>query len=136
MLATVAAYSSPEQREQEKIAQTIERAVRLPAGAFPLARYARAYAFASANRVSAIYFIPDDDPSNTSCTSAKAGGTANAGQIALLCAPPDGLKEGERRWFKNAQTLPHVDDGACFYIDIEFDLTRNVVISARCHGGT
>lgn len=48
--------------------------------------------------------------------------------------PPDGMKQGERRWVTNDGALPQVSDGGCDYIDVEFDLVTATVTRLACHG--
>ena len=125
--------SSNEQRNREAMMDDIERQIELPAGARHLENYARAYRESAPNRVSAIYFTPLK-PDPDFCRGARSGGADNAGQIALSCPPPDGMNQGERRWFPGKQALPDVLDGGCNYIDVEFNVGSRRIISAECHG--
>jgi len=129
----LSACSSPQERRQAEIMDRIEQQVKLPTGAEPLERYARTYAFKSRDRVSALYFLPDL-ANDEGCRIAKGYGPKSAGAVARLCPPPDGMKAGERRWFKDAEALPIIFDGGCGNIDIEFDLKTGSVIFAHCNG--
>lgn len=111
----------------------IESQVRLPPGAAPLDAYARAYALAPADRVVAFYFTPMDQLIDEECQAIKAAAPASRQQIVLLCPPPEGMRAGERRWF-GGNRLPVVEDGRCSFLNIEFDLARQVVTSAECNG--
>lgn len=132
-LLCIAGCTPPEERQQVELMDAIEKAIRLPPDAGTLARFARVYKFASSDRVIGFYFVPDDEPDEQFCQDTKMGGRTN-GQIALACPPPEGMTADERRWFANDVHLPRVSDGGCYYIDVEYDLKRNVVTSARCHG--
>lgn len=128
------ACSSPEERRQAAIMDSIEQQVKLSADAEPIERYARTYAFKSRDRVSAVYFLPDL-ANDEACRVAKGYGPKSAGAVARLCPPPDGMKAGERRWFRDADSLPLISDGGCQNIDVEFDLNAGSVIFAHCQGG-
>jgi len=126
-------YEDDPKSTKAGLMNAIENRVELPAGSKPLDRYARTYKFASANRISAAYFIPDTRFINDACQSAKSGGSKN-GQIVMLCPPPDGMKAGERRWFDRETYLPAQSDGGCSYIEIEYSITFDTVITIRCNG--
>ncbi|MBB5716438.1 hypothetical protein [Sphingomonas aerophila] len=131
-LATTAC-DPPEARRQAELMNTIERKITLPPGAGAVERFARAYKFASPDRVEALYFIPEEEPDRMFCEGTKRYGHKN-GQIALACPPPDGMKAGERRWFADDVILPFVSDGACAYIDVEYQVGSKTVPKASCHG--
>ena len=126
-------YGSDQNSTNAGLMDTIETRVELPAGSKPLDRYARAYKFTSQHRASATYFIPDTRFRDASCQAAKAGGSRN-GQILMLCPPPDGMEAGERRWFDHRTYLPAQSDGGCSFIEIEYSITSDTVISTRCNG--
>lgn len=128
-----AACTSPETQRRTELMNEIENEVKLPPGSGIIDGFARAYKFASSDRVVAFYFVPDGGHDRWFCEGAKKGGRTN-GQIALACPPPEGMKAGERRWFGDDVYLPDVCDGGCNYIDVEYDVGSRKVISARCHG--
>lgn len=139
VLATTGCGSAQEPHEDDLnspnagLMDAVEKRVELPAGSKPLDRYARAYKFASEHRISATYFIPHTRFIDDACQAAKSGGSKN-GQILMLCPPPDGMKAGERRWFDRETFLPAQSDGGCSFIEIEYSVTSDTVISTRCNG--
>jgi hypothetical protein len=129
----VAACSPTKVSQSDQVMNDIEAKIRLPKGAYPLQKYARAYSLPSNGKVFAIYFRPFPDPISTSCDEAQRH-KDNEGQVALTCSPPVGMKEDERRWFRNQNALPNANDGGCDFIDVEFDVKARSVEHAECHG--
>jgi hypothetical protein len=122
-----------EQSQRDELMKVIEQRVELPSGSAPLTRYARAYKFAEPERVTAVYFLPDNSFIEESCQSAKSSGRTN-GQIVLFCPPPDGMRADESRWFENDVHLPDQMDGGCSFIVIEYSIALKTIISANCNG--
>ena len=91
--------------DHRAVMDRIEQAVRLPAGALPLGRYARAYAKVDGRQVVAVYFVP-------------TAGTAMAA--------------GERRWFDDARRLPRPVGAGCLRVDVRYALDTHRIIRIAC----
>jgi hypothetical protein len=112
--------SQPERDADEKTANSrsvpqllmdqIEEEVQLPPEAYPLAEYARYYAFEN-GRVYATY-TTHVDPAN---------GDAN-------------LRTGERRWLTDRRKLPVLLDGGCSVVNVVYDSQEASVEQAFCNG--
>jgi hypothetical protein len=108
-LLLLTAGATPEARRQDAIMDRIERAVRLPDGAEPLAAYARYYGI-SGGRVEAIYVLP----------------SIGLSQGALAA--------GRRRWVGDVRQLPGISDGGCAVVEVRFDLTAGRIERVACNG--
>jgi hypothetical protein len=129
----VTGCSSPEQVRRKELMDIIEKQIRLPSGAEEMNRYARAYKFASSDKIVAAYFLPPSKLDEQFCEGAKEGGQRN-GQIALACPSPEGMKADESRWFDNDVYLPDISGDGCGYIYVVYDLRKRAVMYARCNG--
>jgi hypothetical protein len=121
----------------------IERSVVLPKGANSLAAYGRNYAFADRGRVVASYLVPLPLPnfddgceemlenfSSRPCTQEEVaeGAASNARAAAARTAA------GKRRWLRKPMDLPHIGDGGCMEVRVEFDTAAHRVLSVACNG--
>ena len=127
--------SSPPSAEAE-LMDKIERQVKLPAGAEPLARYARYYALDRQGQVLGVYLIPfsyDIGPDD-GCSEV----TANF-ELKDTSCPPEAsqvhnLKAGQRRWLARDKGLPVVNDGGCSVVNVVFDRQKGTVEDVFCNG--
>lgn len=104
-LAALASSSAPERSAHESLMDEIERQVRLPAGAEPLDRYGRYYAFAGRGKVEARYLLPpepttpDPLPADWGCDEVVLDGNELSTRevpcppdpdVSIFCAPGSG----------------------------------------------
>ncbi len=99
----------------------IESSVRLPTGAHPIADYGRYYAFDGMDKVRAVYLVPLVLP-----RSLRARGSR---QDWVNDLPAD-----KRRWEGRADRLPHVFDGGCMMVTIEYDIATKRFLRVDCDG--
>jgi hypothetical protein len=112
----------------------IEERVQLPAKAWPLEEYGRYYADAGDGTVHGVYLLPTEDL-NAGDICAELAADASSRVVPCPQIRPDWeLPAGERRWFKDRQELPHMNDGGCSEVDVVFDKAKSVVLSLTCNG--
>ena len=115
----------------------IERKVRLPKQARPLAAYARYYAPRSDGKVVGIYVLTVADLSRAS-DEGCAEMDSNFELKDVPCPPEPSktpsIAAGQRRWMSDVRDLPAIDDGGCSVITVIFDQRTRKVEEAACNG--
>lgn len=128
--------------DRDSVMAEIERVIVLPKGAKPLAAYGRNYALSAQGTVVGTFLLPLPAPvtdgcevlladfSSRPCTKAEiADVAADHAHMALAQAPA-----GSRRWFDHRDALPHIFDGGCSQINVEYDIAKHRILRAVCNG--
>jgi hypothetical protein len=129
----LACCANSEQQKQNTIMDTIEESVALPAGARPMAAYARYYAFTASGHVRAHYRIPRQSGARARDKCEEGGGDGR--QDTTLCSvrrPDWYLPAGRRTWMIDEDHLPYMSDAGCLQVEIEFDPEQSKVLSVQC----
>lgn len=128
---------------RESLMDEIERKVRLPFGARPLAEYGRYYFFGEKDRAEGVYFHTFDPasgdlgPAHLSCVE----GVMREGKPAVRAIPCPAdpaarryLRAGHRQWVAGRSAVPTVHDGGCVRVSVTFNLKSRMVERIGCNG--
>ena len=136
--------TDPSALPHKALIDEIEQAVVLPPHSSPLPTYGRNYALNDAGLVVATYLIPfqplkpDFECSTMSERDMATRPCSNATRQKLL-AESVGVASGQtpantRRWFTSTRDLPHIFDGQCNQVNVEYDPEAHRVVRAYCNG--
>ena len=124
----------------EQLMATIEKQVKLPAGARSLREYARHYAVQPDGKVIGVYVLRLPElprGADYGCEEIIMNGDA-LGSKSIPCPPEadpsNRVAAGESRWFDNYKMLPSIDHGGCMVVNVVFDTKKRVVEDAYCNG--
>ncbi|HEX8448416.1 MAG TPA: hypothetical protein VF652_02390 [Allosphingosinicella sp.] len=139
-LVALSSSSAPGRSPHEALMDEIERQIRLPPAAEPLAAYGRYYALGGKGRVVAVYLLPLEPtplPADWGCEEMLEIGNKIASR-PIPCPPgpdtPYDLVAGQRRWVAGRNALPMVSDGGCMIVNVTFNLRTREVEHAFCNG--
>jgi hypothetical protein len=143
-LALAATGPSPDaSQRQNMLMDEIERTVALPKGARPFGAYAHNYAFNGADKVRAIYLVPEPPLKlNDGCEELLEHGRARPCRQRELqrMAREDRRRiatqtpAGQRRWYKDKRAMPEINDGGCMQVTIEYDIRAHRASYVGCNG--
>jgi hypothetical protein len=117
----------------------IDRAVVLPSRARPSNEYGKNFALSGAERVKAVYLIPEPLPKANftcvhgdlkPCTKDEIDRWVSVRITRRVGYAP----AGQRRWFDAERDLPSIADGGCNQVTIQYDMPTQRVISVGCNG--
>lgn len=111
----------------------VEPRVRLPAGAWPLKKYARYYAFDGQGGVSAVYFVHADQEVREAKAFCSRGDVKD-----FPCGPsPHSLRmvrNGQRAWLDSPEQFPAMSGGGCGEVDIHYQVQADRFDRLECNG--
>lgn len=140
LLLPLALFGCADRPAPEALMQEIERALILPQGAAPLARYGRNYAYANDGHVLGVYVFPPTptltaancavllDFGSRRCTATEYEAARERERRTIA----EQAKAGERRWLDDRKLLPVVAEGGCAVIEIEYDVAAKRFIRLAC----
>ena len=132
VVLALAGCSIPEERQQIRIMDDVERTIRLPPGSLRLNDYSRYYAEQSSGKVAVLYVVHSAshikymqdlcsrEPTNTFPCSEN-------GRLRLV--PPGG-----RLWLADSRDLPSMDGGGCGNLQFTYDPASKALPTPRCNG--
>jgi hypothetical protein len=133
---SLAGCSSPADRAREALLDNIEQSIRLPAGAKPMASYARYYAPSGRGEVVGIFILPglDDLPPGEGCEELRENGTSRPCSFAWPRSTAVGA--GNRVWMSDYAKLPMPmrDADHCGVVSMVYRTTDRRFQEVRCYG--
>jgi hypothetical protein len=131
--AILAACTNTAERRQSELMNQIEANVRLPAGSWPLKKYARYYAFDGHGGVSAVYFVHGDGAIE------KAKAFCSRGDVkGFPCGLDPGtlrmVRDGNRAWLESPEQFPAMSGGGCGEVEIHYSVDADRFDAVECNG--
>jgi hypothetical protein len=131
MLCIAGCSPAPKSREAS-IMDKIEKRIRLPQRAAPLAQFVRYYAYRTDGKVRGIY-LPPDGPETPDVTCVEVAPKAQSRKVPCPPAPRRRVA-GERIWLQDANRLPGLMAAGCTGVSVVFDPLSDKLEQVECMG--
>jgi len=131
--AVIVACTSTAERQQSALIDRIEARISLPAGAWPLKKYARYYASDAHGDVAAVYFVHREGEMQ------EAKSFCAHGDVRVFpCGTEPGtlrmIRNGQRVWLDSPDEFPGMSGGGCGEVDIHYHVKTDRFDTLECNG--
>ena len=130
----LAACTTPEQRERDRLTDQIEARVKLPKGAGRLADYARHYAIDEKGLIVGVYSRGFRWPDPDHACEELLEDFSTRMVPCPFDSDVDHLRAGQRGWVDHPDRLPSIMDGGCGVVTVVYDPKASKVRDTYCNG--